>query len=85
MIKRYENSEIKKAFILPSNSGYGGFPTTCIECGCRLKKNADFDYASEWTISYTCTNCKSKFAYQPSDMGQSLAWIEKYDEKHEVI
>jgi len=82
MIKKYDN--IEKAFELKIKDSYG-FPTTCMECGCELERNTDFNYASDWTCSYTCKECKSKFAYQPTDMGQSLPWIEKYDIKDEVF
>lgn len=50
-----------------------------------LVSNNDFNYVSEWTASYVCTKCTSKFAYQPSDMDQTLPWIIKYDEKEEVF
>jgi DNA-directed RNA polymerase subunit RPC12/RpoP len=81
--KKYSN--IDKAFKLPSNDGFGGFPTTCLECGGKLEDHNDFNYASEWTASYICLKCGSKFAYQPTDMGQTLPWIIKYDEKEEVF
>jgi len=84
MLKKYTYKEMNaKAFVLPSE--YGGFPTTCMECGSRLENNKDFDYQKEWTASYTCTKCGAKFAYQPSDMGQSLSWISKYDAKEDVF
>jgi len=83
--KKY--NKIDKAFTLPSTStiGYNGFPTTCLECGSILAKGSDFDYVTDWTACYVCTKCGSKFAYQPSDMGQSLPWIIKYEEKEEVF
>jgi DNA-directed RNA polymerase subunit RPC12/RpoP len=81
--KKYKS--IDKAFTLPSTNGNGGFPTTCLECGSRLASHNDFNYATEWTAYYVCTKCKAKFAYQPTDMGQSLPWIIKYDEKEEVF
>jgi len=80
-----EYIKIDNAFKLPSKSGYGGFPTTCMECGAYLNKNSDLDYGKDWTATYTCEKCESKFAYQPSDMGQSLPWIVKYDNKNEIF
>ena len=68
----------KKAFILPSKSGYAGFPTTCIECGNALSRNDDYDYNSDWWASYTCDECGLKFMYMPSDMGQSLPTLRQY-------
>ena len=81
MLKRYDNKDICPWVF----NGYNGFPGTCPECKSKLERNADFDFNSDWTASYTCIACKSKFAYQPSDMGQSLSWIERYDNKDEVF
>jgi len=61
--------------------GYNGFPSICPECRGALADNSDFDYASQWTASYTCEACSLKFAYQPSDMGQTIPWFVKYDDK----
>lgn len=83
MVKKYNLKQMDKAFRI--NTGYGGFPTTCIKCDNALKSNDDFDYNSEWTASYTCVSCGAKYAYQPSDMGQTLPWIVKYDHKEEVF
>jgi len=80
MIKRYINKDIDWVF-----RAVNGFPSHCPECKSILEKTNDFNYNSEWTCSYICSSCKSKFAYQPSDMGQSLEWIERYDDKHEVF
>ena len=85
MKKKYSYKDQDKAFKLPSKDGYGGFPTTCIECGGYLERNSDFNYNSDWTASYTCEKCSRKYAYQPSDMGQTVPWIIKYDKKEEVF
>jgi len=73
--------DMNKAF----GPGSHGFPNTCIECGGNLNSNGDFDYASEWTASYTCEKCKLKYAYQPTDMGQTLPWLMRYDNKNDVF
>ena len=85
MNKKYTYKKLWDAFKLPSKTGIGGFPTTCIECGSTLSKNDDFDYMSEWTISFTCIKCGQKYAYQPSDMGQTVPWIKAYDDKNKLF
>jgi RNase P subunit RPR2 len=74
---------VRKAFVRPSKTGYGGFPTTCVECGGSLSRNDDYDYNSEWWISYTCDDCGTKFRYMPSDMGQTLPALESYKTRHD--
>jgi len=51
---------------------------TCIECDEALVSNDDYDYASEWWASYTCTSCGRTYRYMPSDMGQTMPTLEQY-------
>lgn len=84
MIKEYKYSEFKEKAFMESSRNIA-FPSVCMECGSLLARNGDFNYTDEWTASYTCTKCGSKFAFQPTDMGQSLLWLVKYDNKKEVF
>jgi len=55
-----------------------GFPTHCPECDSVLESNDDYNYASDWWASFTCTNCKIKIKYMPTDMGQTLPQLVQY-------
>jgi len=79
MVKNY-----KVLWAVSKDKVYNGFPNMCPDCTSDIEVNGDFDYANEWTISYTCVKCGHKFAYQPSDMGQTLPWLVRYDRKEEV-
>ena len=83
MLKKYKTRNWESKVWKNENGNH--LINTCIECGSKLEVNTDFNCASEWTASYTCTKCGSKFAYQPSDMGQSLPWLVRYDNKEEVF
>lgn len=74
-----------KVFTRGDNFVDGGFPLRCPECTGDLDKNDDFNYMTEWTASYTCSKCNKNYAYQPSDMGQTLPWLVKYNTKAEVF
>lgn len=88
-MKQYDihnNVELyKKVFTRGDNFVDGGFPLRCPECEGDLNKNDDFNYSSEWTASYTCSKCNKKYAYQPTDMGQTLPWLVSYNSKGEVF
>jgi len=84
-MRHYSLKQQLKAFTIPSEPGNSAFPTTCVECGSRLRKNEDFDYMNEWTISYTCKKCGRKYAYQLSDMGQSVPLLVQYKNKEDVF
>ena len=77
MIKEYKwKKVVDKVF-----KGPGAFPSHCPECGHELKLNDDYDYMSEWWSSYTCTHCKTKIRYMPTDMGQTLPQLERYESR----
>ena len=74
MTKEYKWSEVvAKVF-----RGSGAFPNYCPECDKELKENDDYDYASDWWASYTCTGCGVKIKYMPTDMGQTLPQLVRY-------
>jgi len=76
-MKEYKWSETyKKVFKDGRNSG--GFPSHCPECKEPLVPNDDYNYASDWWASYTCTGCSARIKYMPTDMGQTLPQLIKY-------
>ena len=79
-----KQSDVDKAFKLPSETGLWNGPTTCVDCDGMLERNDDWDYNSEWWMSRTCTECGQKWRYMPSDMGQSLPSLERYESREET-
>ena len=60
----------------------GVFPSHCPKCDGRLKLNNDYNYNSDWWASYTCTKCKRKIKFMPSDMGQTLPQLIRYGKRN---
>jgi DNA-directed RNA polymerase subunit RPC12/RpoP len=84
-MKQYDKELYKKVFTRGDNFVDGGFPIRCPECLGNLNKNGDFNYVNDWTASYTCSKCGIKYAYQPSDMGQSSPLLEQYKDKDKLF
>lgn len=75
IVKDYKYDDVQKAWVTGNGSG---LINTCVECGAKLEHNKDYNYLEEWWASYTCPECKRKFKYMPSDMGQSLPILQQY-------
>lgn len=77
--KKYNEEDMKRAFIATGINYTYPLPVTCVDCGGDLESTDDYDYIKDSRISYVCLDCTKKYMYKPSDCSQAESILFEYE------